>query len=404
VAARGKTGREHLHAPEYADDVWRTRRDVASDQVIPWLSQFRRLSDSTVLEYGCGTGAVSCAFAPVVRRHIGYDIDAAAIALAQEHVRQHDADNVELRAVGTDEIFDAVREHRGEPNIVLLYAVIEHMTVSERLELLEVAREIVTDDGLIVVVETPNRLVWPDWHTSFLPFLSQLPDELAVAYADRSPRDDFREALRRAVEQGQEAGLEALTRWGRGASFHEFELVFGDLTRHVLAGGFDPVLSPERAVRWEELALARELERVRPDIAPAFGRYWIDLILSVEPVDPAGVQLIWPWTLETRLSPGARWNKWDSIDLDPGVPLLAELPCPSRRFLTTTTMADPGGTLTLEVGGQRFTRTVAGEPQSQITIDFELPVQDNLVSVTVDRPTSLHFLGYEAPACRPGIS
>jgi 2-polyprenyl-3-methyl-5-hydroxy-6-metoxy-1,4-benzoquinol methylase len=160
------------HAPEYADEIWRKRRDVATSQVIPWLSRFRRLSDCTVLEYGCGTGAVSCAFGPAVRRHIGYDIDPAAIAIAEEHLTAHEADNVELRAVGADQIFDAVREHRGEPDVVLLYAVIEHMTVAERLELLDVAQEIVAGDGLIVVVETPNRLVWPDWHSSFLPFLS----------------------------------------------------------------------------------------------------------------------------------------------------------------------------------------------------------------------------------------
>jgi SAM-dependent methyltransferase len=393
----------NLHAPEYADDVWRKRRDVATSQVIPWLRRFRRLSDATVLEYGCGTGAVSCAFAPVVERHIGYDIDPAAIHLAEGHLRAHRADNAELRAVGPDQIFDAVRAHRGEPDIVLLYAVIEHMTVAERLELLQVAQEIVKRGGLIVVIETPNRLVWPDWHTSFLPFLSQLPDELALAYADRSPRDDFREAIAKAREQGPDAGLEALTRWGRGASFHEFELAFGDLSRHVLAGGFDPILSPERPVRWEELALGRELERVRPDVAPAFGRYWLDLVISADPVDPARVSFIWPWTLETRMSPG-RFTKWDSIDMDPHVPLVADLPCASRRVLVTISLAEPEGTVQLEAGGSRYTRSVVGEPGSQITLDFELPVEDQLVAVTVDRPTSLHFLGYEAPAIRPGIS
>jgi SAM-dependent methyltransferase len=389
------------HAPEYADEIWLKRRDVATSQVIPWLQRFKRLAGATVLEYGCGTGAVSCAFAPVVARHIGYDIDPAAIAIAEGHLEAHEAENVELGAVSADEIFEAVRRHRGEPDVVLLYAVIEHMTIAERLELLDVAQEIVAEDGLIVVAETPNRLVWPDWHTSFMPFLSQLPDELALRYADRSPRDDFREAIEKASAEGRSEGLEALTRWGRGASFHESELAFGDLTRHVLSGGFDPILSPERPVRWEELALARELERVRPDVAPAFGRYWIDVILSAKPVDPAEVSFIWPWTMETRLSPG-RYTKWDSIDMDPGVPLIAELPSPSRRVLATISLAEPTATVTLEAGGGRYTRGVAGEPGAQITIDFELPAEDELVQLTAERPTTLHLLGYEAPAARPG--
>ena len=388
------------HAPEYADEIWLKRRDVATSQVIPWLQRFKRLAGATVLEYGCGTGAVSCAFAPVVARHIGYDIDPAAIAIAEGHLQAHGAENVELAAVGADEIFDAVRGHRGEPDVVLLYAVIEHMTIAERLELLDVAQEIVAEDGLIVVVETPNRLVWPDWHTSFLPFLSQLPDELALAYADRSPRDDFREAIEKAAAGGRSEGLEALTRWGRGASFHEFELAFGDLTRRVLSGGFDPILSPERPVRWEELALARELERVRPDVAPPFGRYWIDVIFSARPVDPAEVSFIWPWTMETRLSPG-RYTKWDSIAMDADVPLIAELPCPSRRVLATISLAEPAATVTLEGGGGRYTRGVTGEPGAQLTIDFELPAHDELVQLTADRPTTLHFLGYESPASRP---
>jgi hypothetical protein len=346
---------------------------------------------------------VSCAFSGAVTRHIGYDIDPAAISLAEGHLLAHEAKNVELQAVDVSQIFDAVREHRGEPDIVLLYAVIEHMTVRERLDLLNVAREIVKRDGLIVVVETPNRLVWPDWHTSFLPFFSQLPDELALAYFDRSEREDFTGALRHATELGVDAAQEALTRWGRGASYHEFELVFGDLTQHVLAGGFDPPLVPERPARWEELALAREMERVRPDIAPAFGRYWIDLILSAEPIDPASVSFIWPWTLETRLSPGARWTKWDSIDMDAGTPLVAELPCPSRRIVATITLAEAGAAVTLQAGGLTFERAVVGEPGTQITIDFDLPFENLCVALVLDRPGSLHFLGYEAPAHRPVI-
>ena len=43
--------------------------------------------------------------------------------------------------------------------------------------------------------ETPNRLLWWDHHTSILPFYGMLPDDLAIAYADRSPRGDLPVAL-----------------------------------------------------------------------------------------------------------------------------------------------------------------------------------------------------------------
>jgi SAM-dependent methyltransferase len=403
VAVGNERRLEHLFAPEYADEVWRKRRQVATDHVIPWLGSLTRLSGSTVVEYGCGTGAVSCAFGPVVGHHIGYDIDPAAINLAEGHVKAHEADNVELHAVEADQILDAVREHRGEVDLMLLYAVIEHMTVSERLELLETALEVVKDDGLIAVVETPNRLVWPDWHTSFLPFFSQLPDELALAYFDRSPRADFKGAIADAARLAPEAAEEALIRWGRGASFHEFELVFGQLEKHVIAGGFEPHMFPERPVRWEELALARELERSRPDLPPAFGRYWIDLVLSPQPVDPRTIQFIWPWPFETTHSPAARWTKWDSIALEAQSPLIAQLPCTTGRVITTVTLSDTSASATLAAGGAELSRTVAGEPDTQITIDWDLPYEDARVSLTLDRPGVLNFLGYQAPSQRPDI-
>ena len=63
-----------------------------------------------------------------------------------------------------------------------------------------------------------------------------------------------------------DGGRLALARWGTGASFHEFELVFGDLSRHVVGGGYDPMLLGDRKVHADESALARYLEGVRPDL------------------------------------------------------------------------------------------------------------------------------------------
>ena len=64
-------------------------------------------------------------------------------------------------------------------------------------------------------------------------------------------------------------------RWGRGVSFHEFEVVFGDLSRHVLASNYDPLLFGERPVQPDEVILARYLDRWRPDLAPVWSRYWL---------------------------------------------------------------------------------------------------------------------------------
>ena len=154
------------------------------------------LGETTILEYGCGTGPVCCAFAPHVARHIGYDIVPEAIDLARAHVQAAGAANVTLHAAPADRILKAVAQHRGEVDVMLLYAVLEHMTPTERLDLLQLAMELVSPEGLVVVIESPNRLCAVDWHTSFLPFLCQLPEELALGYARRSQRPDYLEALR----------------------------------------------------------------------------------------------------------------------------------------------------------------------------------------------------------------
>jgi len=112
----------------------------------------------TVLEYGCGQGAIACAVAPRAARHIGVDIAAGEVAMAREHIARRGLANVELSAVPEGEVLDRVAAYRGAIDVFLLYAVLEHMTLDERLAVLRLARQTVRPDGYIVVCETPNRL------------------------------------------------------------------------------------------------------------------------------------------------------------------------------------------------------------------------------------------------------
>ena len=68
--------------------------------------------------------------------------------------------NVELELhPGRRRSWTRSRARRGEVDVFLLYAVLEHLTVAERLAVLRLAREVVKPDGAIVVCETPNRLI-----------------------------------------------------------------------------------------------------------------------------------------------------------------------------------------------------------------------------------------------------
>jgi 2-polyprenyl-3-methyl-5-hydroxy-6-metoxy-1,4-benzoquinol methylase len=312
---------------------WDMRRRRAAEVLIPWIEQTVPLAGKTVLEYGCGNAAVSCAFAQRAGRVIGLDIDSGWIDLGNEEIRKRGLKNVELELHPTGSILDAVAARRGQIDVILLYAVLEHLTVPERLAVLRLAREVVNPDGAIVVCETPNRLIYFDHHTARMPFFHLLPDELAVEYYPRSERDDFKAAIDEAAGRGHEAALEAIARWGRGVSFHEFEVVFGDLSKHVIASSYDPILFGERPVHPDEVILARYLERWRADLAPAWSRYWLDLILSPQPVQRRQ-PFLRPWTADTVASKNVGWTSWENLYLeDSDATLWITLPHPTSRLV-----------------------------------------------------------------------
>jgi SAM-dependent methyltransferase len=259
----------------WADRVWR-----------PWIERVKPLSDATVLEYGCGPGSVSRAFAPHVKRHIGLDIDAGYIATARRLAAAGGHDNSEFHLHPPEEIADALRGFAGTIDVVLLYAVLEHLTIAERLDVLEAARDVARPDGVIAVIELPNRLVTFDHHSSWLPFVTQLPDELALDYLRDAERPELRDevlAVRDPSVPAAEdaAALLALRRFGRGMSFHEFELAWGGrIDGHALATNWEPEVIPHREVDPGEVALARTIARLRPEMDPCWSRQWIDVILA----------------------------------------------------------------------------------------------------------------------------
>jgi SAM-dependent methyltransferase len=382
----------------YTPQTWEARHAVATDVLVPWIESKAPLAGKTVLEYGCGGGAVSCALAARSARHIGVDIDADAVEHARARARELGIDNSELEAVAPEEIFERVRSHAGEVDVFCFYAVLEHMTIEERLEALRTALEVVKPDGLIAVVELPNRLIDMDYHTSLLPFFDQLPPELALRYVERSPRSDFRQQMLDGLESDPDAAPLALTRWGRGASYHEFELVFGDLRRHVVGGGYDPKLLGERAIHREELALARYVQEVRPDLPPAFSRYWLDLLISPLAVEPAAARLVWPWAVETESSRDAGWTPRDTIALAPRKRLAVRAPVPTSRVVCVVAMGARDAVLTLRARGRRARRQLLAPPGHPIVVELDLDRPVRSFTLEVNRRAELVFVGFELPA------
>jgi 2-polyprenyl-3-methyl-5-hydroxy-6-metoxy-1,4-benzoquinol methylase len=375
---------------------WERRRTVAETSFVPWTDRVRPLAESAVLEYGCGNGAVSAAFAPRAARYIGLDIDEAAVRQGRELLGQQGVE-AQLKAVPVEEILDEVIALEGAIDVFLCYAVLEHMTVSERLDLLEAARRVVRPEGVIAVIETPNRLLPWDHHTSQLPFFSQLPDELAIRYRHRSPRADFVAALDRAASKGNGKPHDALTRWGRGMSYHEFELVFDDLPARTLATSWEIELLPERNIHREELALQAVLDEIDPSLPPSFSRYWLDLIIAATPRQSA-VPHLRPWPMRAVDSPGCLYDRGELVRIsDASAALSIELPSSSRRLVVG---AQSEGTsvdvavVQRETGQEVAIRTPHGSHgPGYAEFRFDLPGQR--YALRLDAAGVVSFVGYE---------
>lgn len=185
---------------------------------IPWIDAARRLEGLKILEVGCGTGASTLALAEQGARVTAIDIDEGALQVAKDRCSAYGV-TAELRLLNASAISTL-----GTADVVIFNACLEHMTVSERLQSLCDGWKALSTRGLLIILETPNRLWWADTHTSKLPMYHCLPDELAYQYSRFSPRENFREIYR------DHTNVDSMThflRRGRGMSFHETDLAIG---------------------------------------------------------------------------------------------------------------------------------------------------------------------------------
>ena len=191
-----------------------------------------------------------------------------------------------------------------------------------------------------------------------------------------------------------------LARWGTGASFHEFELVFGDLSRHVIAGGYDAELLGERTIHREELLLARELESVLPGLPAPFSRCWLDFVLSPNPVEPAGLELVHPWPFETTSSPDARLTEWDTIAIDAGCPLEISPPQAAGRVVCVLSAGEPAVTVVARAGTAETRVEAAGRPGYQLVAELELAAPAPTFALEFSEAVHVQFVGCAQPGAR----
>ncbi|PSB53743.1 SAM-dependent methyltransferase [filamentous cyanobacterium Phorm 6] len=208
---------------------------------IPWITKVLNFSDREVIEIGCGTGSSTAAFSHFTKHIYAYEVSESSVLAARARMQIMGINNVSIIQSAPDDLLETLKSHHSSGvSVILLFAVLEHMTIQERLKTLKEAWDLLLPGGTLIVAETPNRLTYFDYHTSQLPFFHFLPLELAVKYYENSSRNQFKLAIRKQLDSGTVADAKnALIRWGNAVSYHEFEIVLGSNLKDLLVADGD---------------------------------------------------------------------------------------------------------------------------------------------------------------------
>lgn len=265
---------KELLEKEMNDNLF-VRLTMARFRIVPWLDDAKPLSGSKILEIGCGTGTATVALAEQGAEVTGIDLSESSLEIARQRCKLYgvtaefrNLNVTEMKSVFADKHFD----------FIIFFASLEHMLISERIEALKTAWEVLALGSLLVIVDTPNRLWYFDGHTSLLPFFHWLPDELAFYYSRFSERENFKELYREI----NKTSMEHFLRQGRGVSFHEFEVAIKPANQLKVISSLyafeKRVYKTRHSRKGEEYKTL--LHSLKPDIHGGFFDKSLDLIIE----------------------------------------------------------------------------------------------------------------------------
>ena len=256
------------------------RLEISRRYTIPWLDSVRSLNGARILEIGCGTGSSTVALAEQGESVTAIDVDERALIDARKRCEIY-ALNVDFCHVNSMEV--ARLFSGGMFDFIIFWACIEHMTHEERMVSMKETWDMLAPNGLWCVTGTPNRLWFYDSHTSEMPFFLWLPDGLAIRYSRFSPRQKFRESFARLDDE--EEYMFRFLRWGRGLSFHEFELAMKPVDQLNIVSCMDMFYGKRRILsflRWGtslDYRYESFMHKLCPNIHRGFLKPYLNLII-----------------------------------------------------------------------------------------------------------------------------
>lgn len=164
------------------------------------------LSERTVLDFGCGTGATTAALAERAKAVVACDIDVQRVAIGRKRLQEHGLDD---RVTWASDVSPEM-----QVDLAVLNGVIEHIPASQpglRQTVLQRVAATVRPGGQIFINDTPNRLFPVDLHTTQLWWIPWTRPGSAWAYQRASGRGRY-------VDNGfftaGPRGLEEAGAWG----------------------------------------------------------------------------------------------------------------------------------------------------------------------------------------------
>lgn len=268
--------KENFSPEVYENDVLvhlHKRTEEDRQRIIPWLDSVHSLDKSNILEIGCGTGSSTVALSEQGATVTGIDVEAESLQIARTRCEVYGlkADFFHINASDIDTFFS-----NDKFDFIIFFASLEHMKHEERMDALKKAWNMLEKEKYLAIIETPNRLWYHDGHSSLLPFFNWLPDRLAFEYAKFSDRDNYGTLF----SETNVATMDLFYRYGRGVSYHEFELAIGkraviqiESCLHLYENTSYYEFSKEK--RYMDL-----LKDVNPDIHPGFFFPSLDIIIK----------------------------------------------------------------------------------------------------------------------------
>lgn len=259
------------------------RMEICQTRILPWLTAaVPHLG--RVLEVGCGNGSATAVLAPHATHLHAFDLAADQVAVATKRCALLGVDNVTAFALPVTWIDSYVADPAAVApavDTIVCYALFEHLTPTERIKFLIGAWRHLPVGGRLVIIETPNRLYYFDWHSSQIPFQDQLPPEIAFLWNGFSGRASIPADIRASTLAEMEKGnVDRLYRFGRGASFHEFYAALGPDNFRVLNRS---ILNRTEFPHWNQAyidLLDGQFAAITPRPDVAFAQPCLDLILE----------------------------------------------------------------------------------------------------------------------------